>query len=217
MQDGWRKNYTRYKSYFLDISRVYKSRPDLKSFLEIILSLVTILIFALFAIKPTILTIIELTQEIKNKEDVVLKLDQKITNLKNASIIMEQFATTLPLIKQSVPDTANIDGAIGQVQGVAVESGVEILGISSSGITLLGSVDKKNTKQENLPQDAGEIPVTVSVTGNYQNLQFFLSSIEKLRRPIKIDSFSINSSQTEEGNILVMVITGRFPYERGSL
>lgn len=214
MQDSWKNNYTRYKSFFLNISRIYKSRPDLKSFLEIILSLITILIFSLFAIKPTILTIIDLTQEIKSRESTVLKLNQKISNLQNASLVLEQFATVIPLIEQSVPKTANIDGVVGQLQELASQSSIKVLGISSTDVLLFGNKDKVEIIQNKLPQDAGETPITISITGAYQNLYSFLSNVENLRRPIKIDSFSMNSSQTEEGFVLVMVITGRFPYEK---
>ena len=36
---GWRKDYLRYRSYFLNIVSVYKQRRDLKAFLELILTL----------------------------------------------------------------------------------------------------------------------------------------------------------------------------------
>ena len=42
MAVGWRKDYTRYQRYFLNLFAVYKNRDDVKAFLEIVLSLATI-------------------------------------------------------------------------------------------------------------------------------------------------------------------------------
>ncbi|MCK4588646.1 hypothetical protein KAT60_02400, partial [Candidatus Woesebacteria bacterium] len=84
---GWRRGYLRYKSYFLNVIVVYKRRKDLRMFLEITLSLVTISFFAVFALKPTLLTIAELTKEIKTKEETVAKMDEKIQNLERGQQI----------------------------------------------------------------------------------------------------------------------------------
>ena len=56
------------------------------------------------------------------------------------------------------------------------------------------------------------MPVSISVKGNYSNLLAFIKDLENLRIPIKIDSLTINSSQTQEGSIIVGVITARVPF-----
>jgi len=208
----WKNDYARYKDFFLNILRVYKARPDLKSFLEIILSISAVLIFSIFAIKPTALTIIELRKEIQGKEDTVLKLTQKIKSLQTASSVLEQNSASLKFVKQAVPDKPEVEVVVNQVQGYANISSVEILSISSSEVLLWGKEKTKKTEKLTLPQDSKELPITISVTGDYQNLAGFLKNIEVLRRPIKIDTFTINSSQTENGTVLVMIITGRLPY-----
>lgn len=215
MPNNWKNDYTRYKDFFLNILRIYRARPDLKSFLEIILSLVTILVFSLFAIKPTILTIIELNKEIQGNEETVIKLKQKIKNLQTASSFLQEKSTDLPFIYQAVPSSASLEKSMGQIQGHAILSSVQVLGVSFTEVELFGEKTTKKTKQEGLPQSAGEVPITISVTGNYQGLFSFLKNIEDLRRPVKVDSFTINSSRTEGKTVLVMVITGRLPYING--
>ena len=81
MAGGWRSNYLRYRSFFLNIYNVYKRRPDLKMFMEILLSLGTISFFAAFALRPTALTIVDLLEQIDEKETTIEKMDQKIQNL----------------------------------------------------------------------------------------------------------------------------------------
>ncbi|MDP3918237.1 MAG: hypothetical protein Q8Q30_03630, partial [Candidatus Woesebacteria bacterium] len=109
MAQGWRKDYLRYKGFFLDILAIYKSRPNLKVYLELMLSLGTIVIFSIYAIKPTVLTIIELNNEIKSKENIVLLLTQKISDLKIASNILQKESANLEFIDDAVPTGANVE------------------------------------------------------------------------------------------------------------
>jgi len=141
-----------------------------------------------------------------------LKLTQKIKSLQTASSVLEQNSASLKFVKQAVPDKPEVEVVVNQVQGYANISSVEILSISSSEVLLWGKEKTKKTEKLTLPQDSKELPITISVTGDYQNLAGFLKNIEVLRRPIKIDTFTINSSQTENGTVLVMIITGRLPY-----
>lgn len=205
MAQGWRKDYLRYKGFFLDILAIYNSKPNLKAYLELILSLGTIIIFSIYAIKPTILTIVELNNEIKSKENTVSLLTQKISNLKIASNILQKESQNLELIDKAIPTGANVEQLVKQIEKIAFDSSVVIRNFSSANIFLKGSSDKK---VEN------ELPVSFSVTGNYQNLFLFLQTIENLRRPFRIDSFVFNSNITADNEkFIVLTISGNVPYE----
>lgn len=205
MAQGWRKDYLRYKGFFLDILAIYKSRPNLKVYLELILSLGTIVIFSIYAIKPTVLTIIELNNEIKSKENTVLLLTQKISDLKIASNILQKESANLEFIDNAVPTGANVQQLVNQIEKMALDKSVTIRNLSSSNIFLKGSSDKKIENS---------VPVSFSVTGNYQNLFQFLQTIENLRRPFKIDSFVFNSNITADNEkFIVLTISGDVPYE----
>lgn len=205
MAQGWRKDYLRYKGFFLDILAIYNSKPNLKTYLELMLSLGTIMIFAVYAIKPTVLTIIELNNEIKSKENTVSLLIQKITNLKTASNILQKESQDLEFIENAVPSNANVEQLINQIEKIAVNNSVAIRNLSSSNVFLKGNSDKKI---EN------ELPLSFSITGNYQNLFQFLQTIETFRRPFKIDSFVFNSNITADNEkFIVLTISGSVPYE----
>lgn len=205
MNNGWKKNYLRYKDFFLSVANVYKTKPNLKIYLELILSLSAVLIFSLLAIKPTVLTIIELNKEIKAKQETSLNLKQKIKNLQTANNLMQNELENIMYIHQAIPDNAAPETVIKQVENVAQENSLQILGFSTSEVTLLGK-DAENKKIQN------ELPFTFSARGTYQNIFSFLTTLENLRRPIKFDSFIINSNISEEGKVLVLTITGSVPY-----
>lgn len=215
MAQGWKKDYTRYKGFFLDILNVYNSKPNLKIYLELILSLSTIIIFAIFAIKPTILTIVEINNEIKGKEATIAKLEKKLSDLQKASSLLQNQSQNLKLIDESVPTNADIEKAIRQIETLSSNNSVKLSSLTSADLILKGTADKKkkNSELKSLPNSSNELPISFSVSGEYQNLYLFLQSIEDLRRPLKIDSFIFASTKsTDDKKLITLTITGRLPF-----
>lgn len=214
MNNGWKKDYLRYKDFFLNVLNAYNQKPNLKKYLELSLSIITVLIFSVFAIKPTVLTIIELNKEITQKEKTSTVLKLKIKNLQAASNLMRSEAQNIEFINQAVPVTAKPEILIRQIESLSKESSLNVLGLSSSDVTLVGKASdvKKSKDLEALPENANGLPFTFSATGSYQNIFSFIQKIENLRRPIMIDSFVINSSVTDTGKILILTISGRVPF-----
>ena len=212
---GWRKEYTRYKDYFLNIVAIYKQKQDLKMFMEILLSLATVSFFAVFALKPTLVTIAGLAKEINSKEETVAKLDTKIQNLTTAQTILDQELTRLPLIEEAVPQAPSPETFVRQIEGLAVKNSVSLLGISIGQVTLLGESKgpkKADTGLAPLPEEAKGVSFSLSIAGEYSRLAAFIADLEKLRRPIAVDSTGISTSETDEGKVLVVLVSGRVPY-----
>jgi len=219
MAPAWRNNYLRYKTYFLNISAQYSKREDVKKFLELLLSLATISIFAVFAIRPTLITIAELFKEIQGKKTTVAQLDEKIRNLTAAQASFESQKDTIALLDTAVPAEPKPDSFIRQFEGIIGQNTLEILSISVEGATLLGTPKVEDSKVEDaatLPEDSSGLAFVLNVSSTYPSLATFLADLERLRRPIKIDSISFNSSITEGGKELNLVVNGRTPYLRDS-
>lgn len=211
----WKKNYLRYRSFFLNIYGVYQRRPDLKVFLEIFLSLGTISFFALLALRPTALTISQLLKDIDSKQETEGKMDEKIQNLQTAQSVYEQETANILVLKQAVPENPTPETFVRQLEGLTQNHSVNILGITVGEVVLVGEEDaKKGAKEElsALPQGAGELSFSISASGSYPNLSSFLSDLKILRRPIKIDRTTLTASETDEGITLVLVVSGRVPY-----
>lgn len=214
MATGWRGQYQRYKEFFLNIADLYKKRPDLKMFLEVILSLSTVIIFLIFALKPTILTIIELTKEIKEREETVAKLDSKISNLRSARSAYDSVSESLEILKSAIPNSPVPQTLASQIEFLAAKNGVSVLGISIDEVPIEGEAKQKKTAGDLKPifEDTLEAPITMSVSGQYSSLVSFIRDMENARRPLKIDILGISSSVSDAGVVIVAVITGRVPY-----
>lgn len=214
MAQGWRREYGRYKDYFLNIVNLYKQRSDLRAFLEIILSLSTITIFALFALKPTAVTIIGLVNEIKDKKNTLAGLNQKIDNLGTARNVYSGSQTQIQNIDAALSTAPQPNVFARQIEGLVSKDAVNVLGISVGEITLYGKDPqiKKSNEAKQLPGNAKEMPISLNVSGNYSALTNFIRDLESLRIPIKIDVLTINSSLTDLGQIIVAAVSGRVPY-----
>ncbi len=211
---GWRGQYLRYREFFLNISALYKKRADLRAFLEVILSITTVVIFLLFALKPTALTIISLLQEIKEKQATVAGLTQKVQDLNKANNVFAENQSFIPDIEKSVATGPAPDAIVQQVEGIAAKDSTTILGISVGQVTLVGTapVKKSSTDLKPLPEGAVEMPISISVRGEFPSLLAFIKDVENLRIAIKIDSIGITASETDAGQIIVAVVAGRVPY-----
>jgi Tfp pilus assembly protein PilO len=202
---GWRGQYLRYKDFFLNIAALYRQRADLRAFLEVILSIITVVIFLLFALKPTALTIIGLLQEIKEKQTTVVNLTQKISDLKTAHETFTKNQDAIEDIEISVSNLPKPDIIVQQIERIAIKNSVEILGVSIGQITLIGEPLKNDSTDNNMP-------ISINIKGSYSNLLSFMKDVENLKIATKIDGINMNSSETETGQVIVVVITGKIPF-----
>ncbi|MEK7061278.1 MAG: hypothetical protein AAB954_01305 [Patescibacteria group bacterium] len=211
---GWKKDYLQYKSYFSNILNLYKKKEDLRMFLEIMLSLVTISFFSVFAIRPTLLTISSLLKDINTKKEIITKMDIKIKNLQAAQGILSQESFRIPILNLAIPKSPIPQIFVHQIEGVASTSQVQILGVRIDETLLKGATSDKKvaSKEDDFPADTSGMGFSVSMTGSFKNLFSFLKNLENLRSPIKIDILGMNLSKKEEGNILTLVVTGKVPY-----
>lgn len=187
-------------------------------FLEIIFSLVATSFFAIFALRPTFLTISSLLKEIATKEEMIVKMDTKIGNLQTAQDILSQESLRIPILKLSVPTLPQPQIFAHQIEAIASMSQVTVLGVSVDETPLKGNLlssDQKTKDIPDFPADTGSMGFSISATGSFQNLFSFLKEIEELRSPVKIDILAMSLSKKEEGDILTMVVTGKVPYLRG--
>lgn len=214
MAASWRSSYHRYKELFLNVSAVYKKRADLSAFLEIVLSLIAVIIFLTFALKPTILTIIALVQQIKEEEKTIQVLDLKITNLQKAGVILEQNRSFLDNIDVAVASLPSPDVFAKQIEGLSSRNDIELVNLTVDEVTLMGvsKTTRANSETKPLPGDAGEMKYSINVRGRFANIKNFLKEVENLRVISKIDNVTISSATTGSERVITAMITGRVPY-----
>jgi len=172
-----------YRRYLARVIKQYRERSGVRMYAELLLTLLAVVIFSVFAVRPTFTTIIALYNEIQLKEKTIEDMDKKINALATARSILEQEAERLELLSSAVPSAPRNDRYTREVQTVAQEAGGGVLSITTNDIVLMGNSSK-------------ETPYTVTVGGNYQTLIATLNGLESLRQQILKERVDIRTEDT---------------------
>jgi Tfp pilus assembly protein PilO len=193
----WQTEYHRYRRYFTDLSRFYQTKKS-RVYTGIILSLLTIAFFVIFAIKPTLTVITQLIRQTKDQKLVTTELEKKISNLSQTQNEYLTVESDLHLVDEALPQDPQATLLIKQLETLAYQSGVGI------GRLRLNEVELKKTgfpKTEKQP-----LNFSFAAFGNYTNLKNFLSSLSTLRRIILVESFSFQKGTGEKSGLSLNLV-----------
>ncbi|MDP3955525.1 MAG: type 4a pilus biogenesis protein PilO [bacterium] len=198
-----------YQRYFVDLQALYQ-RKEVVVYTGLTLSLFTIAFFGIFALKPTLTTIVGLYREIEDKKVVNQQLQDKINDLRDAQNNYAQVAGSVYVINQALPENPSLVDLVYQIEILGQNEGLSLASVNFSPVDLQGKAP--NRKSDSKIYNGTEINFDVTLKGDYQNLKNFLDATEKLRRLIIVDSFSFNQTQTEEVTFLTLNLTGKAFY-----
>lgn len=184
-----------YSTYLAKVSKFY-DKKEVKIYTNLILTLVTISFFALFAIKPTISTIASLAKEIKDQEEVAEKLDQKIKSLQLAKKEYNANKSKLYLINEALPLNPETALFLGQIEILAQENHLELSSVQTEGLAIKGE-SIKNEKKIVSKKANPSFNTQLILTGEYPQIESFLKAINNLRRIVSIENISINKSKKD--------------------
>lgn len=218
MSSPWKRNYSRYKRFFLVNIAQYQKKPTIKAYSEIILSLATIIMFAIFALRPTLLTIAGLIKEIEAKEKTIVVMDGKIENLAKAQALYYQETENIQLLYSAIPEKPSPDVFIRQIEGTSQKHSTRPSFLSIGKVTLLGESKKEASKDkpDSPSSEAEKISASINVAADYFVLTNFLSSLEHLRRPFELGSLDLKTGKSEKGQTLMLSVKGRVPFLKKS-
>lgn len=221
MTSRWQENYQLYKRYLRSLSAMYQKRQDLHLFIELLLSLSVIAIFGVFAIKPTLVTISDLNNQIAGKKETIAQLDAKIEALSAAQSTFDRNRSAIALLNKAVPEKPEPDLFIRQIEGLAKRNQASIVGIDTSDLSLTGSPIFTDEAAPEVPQTeaaVGNSPtgatfdVETNITGTYDQVLAFLKNLENLRRPAMMESTLLRVAQDETLSDILLSITSRLTY-----
>lgn len=180
--------------YSRDLQRYYRL-PATQVSLTLVLSLVIIAIFIVFALGPTLVAITTLRTTITDSQTTLSKLDAKITTLQTVTKQFDSLKPLLPVLNASVPNTGAAYAPLtNSIEGLAQQTGVA-LDSESVGPTLLYSRILAPFTP-NKGQTVISLPLTVRVIGTYPAVSLFLSQLLSLDRIVSFDSITITKNAT---------------------
>ncbi|MBI2025748.1 MAG: type 4a pilus biogenesis protein PilO [Candidatus Levybacteria bacterium] len=170
-----REKYSKYLELIPDFKK-----EKAQKFTTLVLSLVAIIVLALFAINPTLSTIANLQKQLEDAKFVTGRLEQKINNLSVLQTKYNSIQPDLPIVYEAVPKSTEATKITGQLQTLTEEVSMKIVSIQVSEI----EASKKG----------GFFYYTFSITasGNLENALDFLEKVANMQRVIDVSDISIN-------------------------
>ncbi len=129
------------------------------------------------------------------KQENEIAIDQvkaaKLSMLKSEN---EKKKRRLDELKLQLPEEKEVSGLLRQVSDLSIKSGLKI-------------VSWKPEPKKNHPSGTiYEIPVAVELSGSYNSLGFFFSSLTKLHRIVNITDFKLTDPRVERGEAIDKIV-----------
>jgi Tfp pilus assembly protein PilO len=184
----------RYKPHIL-YQNAYKkvSSRRGKAYAGLILSFLTASFFAVFALRPTVLTIISLRRQVTDFQKVDRELQEKIDALSRLSFTYRSLEPDLVVIETAVPTQTNLSTLVQNLAEVGDNFGVTLNGFVVSDLRLTSTDISEMGKRKMIKPRLDPVKFTVTYTGPYEGLLDVLEGLNKLNRLIVIDKFSLTA------------------------
>lgn len=168
---------------------MFYDRPVAKVSSELIFTVLAVIFFAVFAIRPTLLTMSTLIKEIDDKNTLNQQLIQKIASLSTVQTQYLNSQERLKVLDTALPSSPNLLNAVLLIEKVASDNNLAIL-----------SLEDKQVPKEDPPGTLFEqkvrlsTPIKVVVTGSYPAISQFVEGLRNLRREMVVESVSFSLS-----------------------
>lgn len=185
----------------------FYQQPIAKVSLELVLSIGAVLFFAIFAIRPTLLTMSDLVKEIEDKQELDNQLSQKIAALSTVQTEYLALQTRLGVLDQAIPSQPKLEEALKIIEKLASDHRLVINTMRLTEIPDENPADLPFNQQERI-----SLPLTVSVVGDYLSIKGFLDELQANRRALIVDSVIFSVSEERQTRLLKASITISIQY-----
>ena len=196
------------RDLFITLQQFYQ-KPVAKVSLELFLSIITVLFFAVFAIRPTLLTMSDLLKEIEDKERLDKQLSQKIAALSTVQPLYLQLQDQLLVLDEAIPSRPQLTYSLKVIEKIASELQLIITGINVAEVP-------KEIDQDTVISLASferiDVPLTINISGDYLSIRQFVENLKEYRRSFVIDTIIFTTKELRGSKKLEARVTVSAPY-----
>lgn len=192
--------YSRYYTYIKPFAKL----PIVKNYGSTIFTILIVIFFIFYAIKPTVETILVLQKQLADSTIVLEKVNQKVKSLSDAK---QNYDNLDPKLKSKltnyIPNTVTLKSVTLTLEQTAKQHNASISAIQIQPLVI----------ETNISTGSGilsEILFTFNAEGEYPNLVSLLQDLKNSSRLISIDNLSL--SKVTDGTGLIMSLSGRAYY-----
>lgn len=182
---------------------------QVKTYTTLILTLIAIIIFSVFAISPTINTIVELKKTLADSEFADEALEQKLVAMQSLQEQYDGLGETLNRVAATIPTTPDAPLLLAKVQTLASDAGLTIIKVEALQVEL--------TKNGGEAQQPASFIFGITVSGSYDQILQFLQSLPRLDRLTTIDTLSLTKASDGSGQVTANIRAKAYFHPEASL
>jgi Tfp pilus assembly protein PilO len=187
----------------------FYDKPIAKVSLELFFTVSAVIIFALFAIRPTLQTMGKLIKELDDKRALNQKLAQKVAALSTAQTQYEAVKDRVFVLDQAVPPTPQFEQALLIIEKVASETQLTIVNLQAK------EVPKEPDPATDVPFDQKSRtnrPIVLTVLGDYPTIRQLIEDLQSQRRALIVDTVVFSVVEQRGKKVLQANITINVPF-----
>lgn len=179
----------------------FYNQPIARVSLELFLTIGTVVFFALFAIRPTLLTMSNLIKELEDKRTLDTRLSEKIASLSTAQTQYIQLEPRLTLLDQAIPLQPQFYEAIAMIEKSASDNTLVL-----SDLTLQTIPPEVVTEDAKL-QKRQFLSFRVTVEGSYDSIKAFVTQLQGWRRLFTVENIIFSVEEERQQRKLEAILT----------
>lgn len=189
---------TRYQRYYTYLEPVIAD-PLVRGYFGLIASFLLVAFFVIFALSPTINTILALNKKIADQKTTIVALDTKINDLVTASQNYSQIESLLPFLDGALPEKSSPQTAITTITQTATASAVSVSALQFQPIVIFGSqepaIPEAAKRSDLVPEKLFVLPFSLSAGGPRDAILNYLEKLENSWRYLRFVSLGVATSK----------------------
>ena len=187
----------------------FYQQPVARVSLELILTILMVIFLAVFAIRPTLVTMSDLIKEIEDKQKLSDDLSKKIAALSTTQVEYAAAEPKLVFLNEAIPSTPDLLTTLKIIEKLAEENKVIINTASINEVppevSEENAINDKTLVRKNLS-------ASLSLTGDYVSIRSYVQALMNTRRSIIVDTITFSVQDTRDQKSLVATLTVNIPY-----
>lgn len=170
------------------VQKYWEGNRKVQTYTELGLSLLLLVIFFAFAIRPTLNTVLELNKKKNEAVKANQRLDEKIQSISLAQANLQEVEPKLNLVDAAVPQKKLVLDFLNQAQLLAGQYNLSLEDLDHGG----GESSESSTSNIQ--------PLTFNLTGSggYGDIKGFVERLESHPRLAQINSVSLTRAETQQ-------------------
>lgn len=172
-------------------------KQKITGYAYLVLTLLTVSFFGIFAISPTLNTISNLNKQYRDNELVYASLKRKLENLKLLEEEYQGMQLIVPLVYDAIPQKADMPKLTRQIENIAKKNTLQIIDLRFSTVEIFPNVKKETMYSYTF---------TINVSGSKTSINEFIAQLINFNRIVGLERATTGRDREDK---YTASITGR--------